>query len=183
MTVKKVFEPIVSLLVSAIEANPKIKASDLIEQIKELASAKTARTEGATYKKDASGVVVAIFDYYFKRWMPLVGPKAVEFGAKAKTATGFNTMCKLGVSHWTKQQRIADDANKALLEEVKAGTLAHTDIAARQEQIEAERKSIAPATIVVKSEVEGGPDETVTLGFDTEADLVAYLAENGVTAA
>jgi len=181
MTVKKVFEPIVSLLVSAIEANPKVKAADLIEQIKELASAKVNRGEGATYKKDASGAVVAIYDYYFKRWMALVGPKAVEFGAKAKTTTGFNTMCKLGVSHWTKQQRVADESNKALLEEVKAGTLAHTDIAARQEQIEVARKAIVPAVVTVTNE--DGTTSEVTIGFDTEEGLVAYLAENGVALA
>ncbi len=165
MTVKKVFEPIVALLTQATTENPKVKVADLMEQIIALASAKVNRGEGRTFIKDASGAVVAIHDYYFKRWMPLVGPSAVEFGAKAKTSTGFNTMCKAGVSLWTKQQRVADDANKQILKDLKDRKIQASDIDAIQAQIEVDRKAIAPTD----------------LGFVSEDEVRAYLVSNGVT--
>lgn len=160
-SIKKAFLPIVELL----QANEGAKVSKILPQIIELASAKTARSEGANFIKNEAGETVAIFDYYFKRWMPLVGEKAVEFGAKAKTATGFNTMCKEGVSLWTKQQREAKNALNALLGKVASGEVAATDIAAEQEKIENTRKEIAPTE----------------LGFATIDEVNAYLAENGVT--
>lgn len=165
MSIKKVYEPIISAMVSALEANPKVKLADVLEEIKALASAKTARTvEGKSALRNSAGEVVAIFDYYFKRWMPLVGDKAVEFGKKANTNTGFNTMCKEGVSLWTKQQNEATKANKQLLEDVKAGTIQASDIGARQEEIETARKAIAPTE----------------LGFVSEEEVVAYLVSQGV---
>lgn len=166
MSIKKAYEPIIAAMVAALETNPKVRLADVMEEIKALASAKAARSvEGKSAIRDASGTVVAIFDYYFKRWMPLVGEKAVEFGKKANTNTGFNTMCKEGVSLWTKQQNDATKANKQLLEDVKSGTIQATDIGARQEEIEVARKSIAPTE----------------LGFVSEDEVNAYLAANGVT--
>lgn len=158
--VKKAYQPIVDLL----EANPKAKVSDILAQVIELAQAKTSRVEGSAFKKDAQGNVVAIFDYYFKRWMPVVGEKAVEFGAKAKTATGLNTMCKEGVSHWTKQQRIAKQAQADLLTRVANGEVKPADIAKEQVAIEEARKAIV----------------ATELGFDNEADLMKYLAKSGI---
>ena len=75
-TVKKAYQDIVSFL----EANKDAKVSKVLEQVIEMASAKANRSEGSTFIKDASGNAVAILDYYFKRWMPLVGDKAVDFG-------------------------------------------------------------------------------------------------------
>lgn len=158
--VKKVFQPLVDLL----EANKDVKVSKIMEQIIELTMAKANRAEGSTFLKDAKGNTIAIFDYYFKRWMPLVGEKAVEFGAKQKTATGFNVMCKEGVSHWTKQQREAKNASSDLLKKVSSGEIKPSEIAAYQAQIEEGRKAIA------KTE----------LGFEKVEDLNKYLAKNGV---
>lgn len=165
MSIKKAYEPIINLLVSAVEADAKVKVSAILEQVRELASAKVARGEGSSFIKDASGTVVAIHDYYFKRWMPLVGDKAVEFGAKAKTSTGLNTMCKEGVSHWTKQQRAAQLANEAILTKLKAKEITADDIDALQAEIEVTRKAIAPTE----------------LGFASEAEVRDYLAANGIT--
>ena len=125
-TIKKAYKEIVDLL----ENNRDTKVKHIIDQVIALASAKSSRSEGSSYIKDAEGTPVAIFDYYFKRHMPLVGDKAVEFGAKAKTATGFNTMCKEGVSHWTKQQKEAKNANTALLSKVASGEIAPDAIVA-----------------------------------------------------
>lgn len=165
MSVKKVYEPIIAVMVNAVETNPKVKVADILEQIKELASAKAKRVEGNSSIRDANGVVVAIHDYYFKRWMPLVGDVAVEFGKKTNTVTGYNTTCKVGLSLWTKQQNQAAAANKQLLEDVKSGTLQAADIGARQEEIEVTRKSIVETD----------------LGFVSEEDVRAYLVSQGVT--
>lgn len=182
MTVKKAFEPIIAILTTAIAENPKVKAADLMERIIAEASAKVARGEGASFMKDTAGNVVAIHDYYFKRWMPLVGDKAVDFGTKKGTTTGFNTMCKVGVSHWTKQQSVADKANVQLLEDVKSGALPVDQIEAKQNEIEVARKAIAPAIVEVK-DAEGNVTETKELGFATEDEVKAYLASAGVTLA
>lgn len=158
--VKKAFQPIVDFL----EANKDVKVSKILEQVIELTAAKSARSEGSTFLKAADGTPVAIFDYYFKRWMPLVGDKAVEFGAKAKTTTGFNTMCKEGVSHWTKQQRDAKNAGAELLKNVASGAVKPQDILTEQAKIEEIRKAIAPTE----------------LGFADQEQLLKYLKKNGV---
>lgn len=160
--VKKAYQPIIDLL----NANKDQKVSKIFDQVLEIASAKTSRSDGNTFIKDAKGNTVAILDYYFKRWMPLVGDKKVEFGAKVKTSTGFNTMCKEGVSAWTKQQREAKNAGSQLLKDVSAGTTKPSDIAAKQAEIESARKAIAPTE----------------LGFATLDEVMKYLKKNGVEA-
>lgn len=169
--VKKAYTEIVALL----EANKDKKVSSVLDQVIELASAKTNRAEGSTYVKDTQGNVVAILDYYFKRWLPLVGDKAVEFGKKDKTATGFNTMCKEGVSAWTKQQNEAKKALATLLNRVAAGEVKPADIAKEQEAIEATRKAINFPV--------GEDGKTIELGFADRDSLVKYLAKNKVEVA
>lgn len=162
MAIKKAYQDIVSLL----EANADKKVSSILEQVVALASAKGGGGGAGAFIKDAKGTTVAIFDYYFKRWMPLVGTKAVEFGAKANTATGLNSMCKEGVSHWTKAQRVAKQANADLLTRVASGEIQPSDIAAEQAKIEATRQEI------IETE----------MGFHTDdkEKLLKYLAKNDV---
>lgn len=158
--VKKAYAPLIAVL----EANKGKKVSDILDEVIALASAKTTRIDGSSFIKDAKGQTVAIFDYYFKRWMPLVGDKAVEFGAKEKTATGFNSMCKQGVSEWTKQQRVAKQSGADLLVKVAKGEVKPSDIVAEQAKIEEARKAI------VKTD----------LGFADKDALLKYLASNKV---
>lgn len=160
MSIKKAYSDIVSFL----EENKDKKVATILPIIIELASAKTSRAEGSTFVKDAQGNVVAILDYYFKRWMPLVGDKAVDFGAKQKTSTGYNTMCKEGVSQWTKQQREAKNASAELLKRVASGEVTPANIPAEQEAIELARKAIVPTE----------------LGFDSIESLNKYLKKSGV---
>lgn len=163
MTIKKAYADIVAFL----EENQDKKVRAVLEDVKNMASAKVAREGGSTFLKDVAGNTVAILDYYFKRWMPLVGEKAVEFGVKKNTATGFNTMSKAGTSAWTKQQREAKQAEQNLLAEVSAGNIKPSDIPAKQAEIETARKSI----------------EATELGFETKEQVLAYLVENGVQVA
>ncbi|PIR06648.1 MAG: hypothetical protein COV55_02740 [Candidatus Komeilibacteria bacterium CG11_big_fil_rev_8_21_14_0_20_36_20] len=160
--IKKAYQPIVDLL----NSNKDAKVSDVIDQVVELVSAKSSRGEvGGNFIKDNDGNTIAIKCYYFKRWMPLVGESAVEFGTKVRTATGFNSMCKEGVSHWTKQQREAKNANAELLNKVANGDIAPENILAEQAKIEETRKSIVDTD----------------LGFASAEEINTYLENEGLT--
>lgn len=160
MAIKKMYIELIELL----EANSDKKVKSVLPDILALASAKQARNVGSTYIKNSEGEPVAISCYYFKRWMPLVGDLAVEFGAKKSTATGYNTMCKTGVSHWTKQNNMAKKAHDTLLDRLEAGDLTVDQIPAEKVRIEDERRQVAETD----------------LGFAERDEVVAYLQEQGV---
>tara|TARA_R110002096_G_scaffold308821_1_gene503327 strand:+ start:144 stop:608 length:465 start_codon:yes stop_codon:yes gene_type:complete len=130
--VKKAYVEIVELL----ELNKNKKISTILPQILEMVSAKTA---SKTFSLDDEGNVVAIYCYYHKCW-ELVSE--VEFGAKASTATGLNTMCKVGVSAWSKQQRDAKKAKEELLASVASGEVEPSELTVKLSEIEATRSTI-----------------------------------------
>ena len=135
MAIKKVFQPIVDFL----EANRDSKVKTVIDGVVELCSAKAGGGGASTFVKNAEGVVTHIFCYYHKKWEE-VGP--CEYGAKASSPTGYNSMCKIGTSEWTKQQRAAKKANEELLTKVATGEVNPSDIAKHQEDINAEKSKI-----------------------------------------
>jgi len=156
-------------LYEVLVANMDAQVSDIFEsKILPLISTKArgaAKGESVrTSLRDVTGEVVAIRDYYFKRWMPLVGDEAVEFGVKASSNTGYNSMCKEGLSLWTKQQREAKEATAQILVDIEAGTLAADGISDRREEIEETRNAI----------------ESTNLGFETVEDVTDYLTAMGV---
>lgn len=155
--IKKAYEGIIALL----ELNKEETVASIFDQVVEMASSKTNRSEGSTFLKDDEGNVVAIYDYYFKRWMPLIGDLAVDFGAKAGTSTGLNTMCKEGVSNWTKQNSKAKKAKGDLLDKVSSGEVDPADIKALQAEIETARLAIMETE----------------LGFTSKEDLIEYLMD------
>ena len=120
MSIKKVFQPIVTLL----QANQGLTVAEVLDKVVELASAKSGGGTSVAHK-DEAGVVVAIRCYYFKLWMR---PDEVAFGLKASSSTGFNSMCKEGVSNWTKQQRTAKAAKEQLLVDVASGEIEPADL-------------------------------------------------------
>lgn len=151
MTIKKAYVELVELL----EANKGKKVSTILDDIIELCSSKT---QGSTVIRDAEGNVIAIFCYYHKQWELL---SSTPYGAKASSATGFNTMCKVGTSKWTKQQRLAKQANANILTDVAKGTIEPSDIVTLQADIEHNRKVI---------------DQTdMPEGFASEDDLMKHL--------
>jgi hypothetical protein len=163
MTIKKMYVDLVNLL----EENADKKIKTVLSQVYELTSAKTTREAGATFLKDAEGNTVAIKCYYYKRWMPLVGPDSVEFGSKKSTATGYNTMCKEGVSLWTKQNGLLKKGHSSLLDRLEAGEITVNDLASEKQKIEDARKHI----------------ESTDKGFDSKEDLLSYLQDNNITVA
>ena len=166
LVIKKTLQPIYDVLVE----NSNRKVSSILEEFQHLFLAKTKGGEGTGLAqkatlRDASGAVVAIRCYYFKRWMPLVGEAAVEVGTKANSSTGYNSMCKEGTNLWTKQNRIAKQAQADLLARVESGEVAPHEIADAKELIEQERKAIADTE----------------LGFATEDEVIEYLVSQGVS--
>ena len=137
-TVKKQYEEIHALL----EANTNKKVSTIMPQLIELMQRKNNSSGQAnTFIRDDEGNVVAIYCYYHKQWELL---SECEYGKKATSATGYNTMCKEGVSKWTKQQRVKKQAEAGLLDRVIAGELSTDDIPNEQVRLAEEAKIIVP---------------------------------------
>lgn len=137
-TIKKQYTEIFELL----QANQNRKVSTLMPELVALMQAKSGGSDiGKTFLKDEEGNTYAVFCYYHKRW-ELVGDNAIAYGAKANTATGLNTMCKEGVSNWSKQQRLYKKAKDALLEQVADQTITADELPAKLNELEEERKAI-----------------------------------------
>ncbi len=132
MSTKKAFVTLVALL----EQNKDKKVSSILEQVRELTQAKK---NVSTVRKNAAGKITHIFCYYHKQWEDI---KIAEYGSKASSATGLNTMCKVGVNKWTKQQSVAKNAKTDLLDEVATGKVKPEDIKKRLDEIEVNRNKI-----------------------------------------
>ena len=138
MTIKKQFVELNALL----ELNKNKKVSTILPQLIEIMSRKNNSSGQAnTFHKTEDGEIVAIYCYYHKQW-ELVNK--AEYGAKANTATGLNTMCKEGVSNWTKQQRTKKKAEVAMLTQLSSGELLPEEIVDAQYDIAEEAKLILP---------------------------------------
>jgi len=130
--VKKAYVEIVELL----EANSNKKVSTIMPLILELVSGKS---NAKTFHLDDEGKVIAIYCYYHKVW-ELVDD--VEYGQKSSTSHGLNTMCKEGVSLWTKAQRVSKKAKEELLTKVASGEVQPSDIELANEEIEIQRQVV-----------------------------------------
>ncbi len=137
-TIKKDFIELYNLL----EANKNRKVSTILPELLELMTKKNnASGSSNTFVKNDAGETIAVFCYYHKRW-ELVSE--CEYGSKKSTATGLNTMCKVGVSNWTKQQRAKKQAEAALLPMLSSGELTVEELPAAQAEIDAASKAIVP---------------------------------------
>lgn len=119
MTIKKSFQEMVSFL----ESNQDKQVSEILEKIYELSE---GQERSKCFIKDKDGNVIAIFCYFHKRWEFI---HVVEYGSKASNkATLLNTMCKIGVSGWTKTQKHLNELPNAILEMVMGGKLQSDEI-------------------------------------------------------
>lgn len=137
--IKKAYAEIVVLL----QANEDAFVRDILPEVVSLASAKTGGGGGkaTTFHKDEEGNIIAIRCYYHGLWMD---PAVAEFGKKASSATGFNSMCKDGVSKWSSQQRAAKKAKEQLLLDVASGEVEATDLPALMAEIEEAASAVVP---------------------------------------
>ena len=136
--VKKAYVELYQLMLD----NPKKQVATLMPQFLEIMQAKSAGgSAGKAFKTDAEGNVTHVFCYYHKKWEDVT---VAEYGKKKHSASGLNTMCKEGVSQWTKQQRVKKQAEAELLTKVSSGELKPEDIADEQARILEESKRIEP---------------------------------------
>ena len=140
-TVKKAFLEVHDFLTNHQDST----VSDILPDLEALMGPKAGggRQKGSATnaKFDADGNVTHIFCYYHKLWEPVA---EVEFGKKASSATGLNSMCKEGLAHWTKQQHTAKKAKMDLLEQVSRGNVAPEDVAAMKAEIDEAAQVIVP---------------------------------------
>lgn len=131
--IKKAYVELVALL----QANEGKKVATIMPQILELVSSQGGAQSTTRY--DEAGKLTHVFCYYHKEWEAV---DAIEYGAKVGTKTGLNTMCKQGVSQWTKQQRVAKQEKAKLLDAVSAGEVLPEELPAKMAEIEAARNQI-----------------------------------------
>lgn len=140
-TIKKAYVTIIELL----QANLGVSVEEILPQVIELASARTGAGGGkaSTFHRDEAGTVVAVKCYYLNKWLHL-GAEDVEFGQKASSASGLNSMCKFGMSQWTKQNNAAKKAREELLAKIASGEVAQGEIQDHLARIDQEREAILP---------------------------------------
>lgn len=131
--IKKQFTSLHSLLMAN---QGKKLTNNLVEQFEELMIAKVAST---TIRKDGEGNVTHVFCYYHKEWEDV---SEVQYGKKASTASGLNTMCKQGLSNWTKQQRKMKQAKAKLLDDVASELVDASEVSNFIAEIEEQAKTI-----------------------------------------
>jgi hypothetical protein len=129
-TIKKGFQEVYSILI----ANKDKKVSTIIE---ELTVIMESQQRDKNHFEDDDGLHV--FCYYHKQWELT---SQVEYGRKVNTATGLNSMCKVGTNQWTKQQREFKKFRSELLDLVSTGELAVSDIDAKTEELEVQKDRI-----------------------------------------
>lgn len=142
MTIKKDFVSIVAFL----EENKNKKVSTILDELKGMCSKKT---NDKTFELDEDGNVTRVFCYYHKCWEDVA---TYTYGPKKNTASGLNTMCKEGVSNWTKQQRVAKQERANLLTRLGEGEMSIDDLPSEEERIESERTKIVPHSIDTNEE-------------------------------
>jgi hypothetical protein len=130
--IKKGFTEVYQILID----NQNKKVSTVMDQLVEIMISKQ---RDKNHFVDDHGLW--IFCYYHKVWELT---DQVEYGKKVNTATGLNSMCKVGTNQWTKQQREFKNDRSNLLELVRDGKLAITDIDTKTEELDEIRTSIIP---------------------------------------
>lgn len=132
MAIKKDYVELVNFL----ETNKNKKVETILDLVREMCSQKVE----TTFKKDDEGNVTHVYCYYHKVWEDV---SQVEYGKKASNkATGLNTMCKVGLNQWSKQQRVAQKEKNELLEKMAKGEVTQEEFTLELDQIELRRNTI-----------------------------------------
>ncbi len=132
MTIKKGFVEVYNILVK----NENKKVSEILD---DLLVIMTSLQRDKNHFEDDFGL--HMFCYYHKEW-ELVSQ--VEYGSKVNTATGLNSMCKVGTNQWTKQQREFKKDRSNLLDLVANGELAIEEINNKIAELEIVKDAIIP---------------------------------------
>lgn len=136
--IKKQYQEIFEFL----STNSGKKVSTVLPELTEMMSRKSSGgIDGKTFIRDEEGNVTHIYCYYHKLWEDVT---VAEYGKKYSSATGLNTMCKEGVSAWTKQQRVKKASEVKLLTKVGSGEIMPEEIADHQAKIQEVSQEIVP---------------------------------------
>ena len=153
MTIKKPFVSLVNFL----ETNKDETVSSILEEVLLMCESKKTTSTVIT---NSDNEVVAVFCYYHKQW-ELVSE--VEYGSKINTTSGLNTMCKVGVSKWTKKQRDAKKSKEELLTNVASGDIQVSEILKLQDDIEVTRLTM--------------DTEDMPIGYESEEEIANLINE------
>ena len=158
--VKKAFVNLINFL----QENADKKVKSILPKAIAMCAPRQGGGGGAatSFHRDENGNVVAQRCYYHQKWMD---PAIVEFGTKTNSASGLNSMCKDGMSKWTKQQRVAKKQKEDLLAAVAAGDVPSDEIATRLAKIEDDCKAVVA--------IDGNYQ-----GFDTLEECLAFSEAN-----
>jgi len=128
LTIKKDLQPLHNYLQSL--ENKKLTAKLINDIATQFLATKNNNGSGSrtTAYYDSNRNLVAVYCYYHKRW-ELV--EHIAYGQKSGTKTGLNTMCKEGVSMWTKGNRAKVKAKDDLLALFTAGSIPSEDFKAQ----------------------------------------------------
>jgi len=131
ITVKKTYQDLVEFL----QENKNKKVSTILPTVLEMTKQKNNLKTHLVH----NGKVFAIFCYYHKQWELL---EHVEYGQKASSATGYNTMCKIGVSKWTKQNNKIKKIGSSILAMLETGKLQQANISDKKAELVAKAKEL-----------------------------------------
>jgi alpha-galactosidase/6-phospho-beta-glucosidase family protein len=131
-TIKKIYQEVHAIL----SANENKKVKDILPLLEPIME---AQQRDKNHFEDQHGLW--IFCYYHKEWELT---KQVEYGKKANTATGLNSMCKVGTNQWTKQQREFKKFKSELLDKVASGEISADQIESEIEKLEEDKNRIVP---------------------------------------
>jgi flagellar motor component MotA len=131
-TIKKIYQEVHAIL----SANENKKVKDILPLLEPIME---AQQRDKNHFEDQHGLW--IFCYYHKEWELT---SQVEYGKKANTATGLNSMCKVGTNQWTKQQREFKKFKSELLDKVASGEISADQIESEIEKLEEDKNRIVP---------------------------------------
>lgn len=131
-TIKKIYQEVHAIL----SANENKKVKDILHLLEPIME---AQQRDKNHFEDQHGLW--IFCYYHKEWELT---SQVEYGKKANTATGLNSMCKVGTNQWTKQQREFKKFKSELLDKVASGEISADQIEGEIEKLEEDKNRIVP---------------------------------------
>ncbi len=152
MTIKKSFVPVVDLLTTFLEENKAKKVSTIREELLlKIGELTRQKVNSSTFLVDEDKNVVAIFCYYHKVW-EFLGD--APYGKKASSASGFNTMCKVGSSKWTKQNNAIKKVGGLVLDMVERGEIEASEISETKVRLIEELRNI---------DIDGAPIGYLTL--------------------
>ena len=130
----------IAKITELLEQSSNKKVSTITDELMALVSG-LKRGVSATVVRDSEGAIFAVYCYYHKKWELMA---SCEYGAKKSTASGLNSMCKEGVSNWTRQQRLAKKAKESLIDQLIAEEIQQSELVDLQAKIEADRAVIVP---------------------------------------